>query len=318
MYMILLLHANALIFGRPQGNDLTFFFRMGAESMTIIAVNVFVLITGYFGTSFRISRIANLCFQILFAVFPITLLLMAFKVVELHSIKDFARGFKFWHYWFINAYIGLVLLSPILNAAVKHLSRYQFKTILVTLFIFFSFVHDSFFITPPGLHLIGGYSTMWFLFLYLLGRYVAVYSVDKSLSWNQVIFIYLIGLLGTFLCMCLLHLSTYNSPFITIQALGFLLIFSKFSFSNKAVNFVASSSLMVFLLHVHPLLKEYYMGSIEYFNDVFGNTPQFVVMTLGFCVVVFMIAVLYDQLRKYTWSFLEPLVKKLDSKVASF
>ena len=137
MYMILLLHANFLIFSRPRGFEVSFFFRMGAESMTIIAVNVFVLITGYFGTTLRLTKIANLCFQVLFAVVPVTLLMLAFNLVEFNSINDIAHGFCFWNYWFINAYIGLVFLSPILNMAVKNFTRHQYKVLLIGLFVLF-------------------------------------------------------------------------------------------------------------------------------------------------------------------------------------
>ena len=42
MYMILLLHANFLLFGWPQGNNVVSLFRFTAQSVTIVAVNVFV------------------------------------------------------------------------------------------------------------------------------------------------------------------------------------------------------------------------------------------------------------------------------------
>ena len=312
MYMILLLHANFLLFGWPQGNNVVSLFRFTVQSVTIVAVNVFVLITGYFGTSFKISKVLNLCFQVLFAVVSVSLLFIVFGLYQINTIKDFARGFRFWHYWFINAYIGLVFLCPILNLAIKQMTQRQYKIILISLFVLFSILHGDLVLTPHGLNLAGGYSTIWFVYLYLLGRYIAIYSIDTNYSKLSILTVYCIGLIGTFLSMKLLHNNSYNNPFVAIQSLAFFILFLKFSFKNRALNFVASSSLMVFLLHRHPILATYYNRSIVQLNTVYGDTVKFIIAVLLFCALVFLLAILYDQLRKYLWSFVEPLAKKCD------
>lgn len=310
--MILLLHANVLLFGWPQGNDMICLMRLGAHSITVVAVNVFVLISGYFGISFRVSKIINLCYQVLFAVIPVSLLLLALHIFRFSSINELVHGFRFWHYWFINAYIGLVVFSPILNLAIKQMSQRQYQTMLLSLFFLFCIVHSDFGITPLGLHLVGGYSTIWFFFLYLLGRYIAIYSVHTLFSIRHILSAYVIGLLLTFLGVWLFQNASYNNPFIVLQSVALFLLFFKFSFVSNTVNFVASSSLMVFLLHRHPVLVKYYNGSIKCLFATYGPSLKFVLIVLGFCVQVYILAVVYDQLRKYSWSFIEPHVKKWD------
>lgn len=318
MFMILLLHANVLLFGWPKGNNTVSLFRFAVQGMTIVAVNVFVLITGYFGTQFRVSKIINLCFQVIFTVISISILLIFFNLYHPNTIKDFVRGFRFWHYWFINAYIGLVFLSPILNLAIKQMSQQQYKIVLISLFFLFCVLHGDIVLTPPGLNMAGGYSTIWFIYLYLLGRYIAIYSIDKHYTKISILILYCAGLIGTIGGMCLLHNGSYNNPFITIQSLAFFLFFLKLSFYNRIVNFVASSSLMVFLLHRHPILVKFYNSTIIKLNEVYGNSLLFIVNMLFFCTFVFLLAVAYDQIRKYLWSFVEPFAKKCDRIICVF
>ena len=225
---------------------------------------------------------------------------------------DFARVFHFWHYWFINAYIGLVVLCPLLNLAIKQMTQRQYKIILISLFVLFCILHGDIVITPPGLNLAGGYSTLWFVYLYLVGRYIAIFSIDSKYSKMSLLMIYCVSLLGAVLSMRLLHNNSYNNPFIAVQSLSFFMLFLKFSFRNRVVNFVSSSSLMVYLLHRHPILANYYNQSIVQLNAMYGDTLQFVISVLVFCSLVFLLSILYDQFRKYIWSFVEPLAKKCD------
>ena len=71
MLFVLILHANYLAIHAPLPTD----FRMHPEStilrciieaLTIVAVNVFVLISGWFGIKFNFNKLSSLCFQILF------------------------------------------------------------------------------------------------------------------------------------------------------------------------------------------------------------------------------------------------------------
>lgn len=312
MYMILLLHANIFTFGWPEGYSTTSLFRLLIESITIVAVNVFVLITGFFGTSFKLSKIANLVFQLIFTVCSITLILFAFNLHHFGSWHDLIHGFYFWNYWFINAYIVLLILSPLPNLAIKHLSKSGIKYLIVTLFIVLSLVEGDFFISPPGVGVNSGFSAIWFLNLYLVGRYIATYP--PQIKAKQLVALYILCLLGAVILMWKCHDYGYNSPFIAMGSVAFFMLFLKFDFSSKPINFIASSSLMVFLLHFHPILIDYYKSTLVYLNDKYGNGMMFVVMVLSFCLMIYVVAILFDQLRKFVWSYVEPHARRLDKK----
>ena len=82
---------------------------------TVIGVNVFVLITGYFSTNPKKSSLANLAFICLF-----------WMIVRVVCRYGFGEPVTFKHLffitssnWFIASYIGLLFLTPILNSFCK-------------------------------------------------------------------------------------------------------------------------------------------------------------------------------------------------------
>ncbi len=76
MFMILLLHANFASFNAPQDVSLRSFARCLADAFTVTPVNIFVLITGYFGTRFSLNKVFSLVYQVVFCVIPISLVLI--------------------------------------------------------------------------------------------------------------------------------------------------------------------------------------------------------------------------------------------------
>lgn len=73
MLMVLLLHANFLVFGTPTVADATCqpvatFIRLFFESVSIVGVNLFVFISGWYGIKAKLRRIAAFLFQVFFFV----------------------------------------------------------------------------------------------------------------------------------------------------------------------------------------------------------------------------------------------------------
>lgn len=290
MFMILLLHANFLTFGVPQDHSLMSFSRCVAEAFTITPVNIFVLITGFFGTSFSIKKVAGLVYQLLFCLIPISILLIACHVV------NYDLGyFDFRRYWFINAYIGLVILSPALNAAVEHLSQRTFKLLLI---FFYAILFIDAQIIFYGINVSQGYSLIWFVFLYMLGRYIRLYT--PAISTSRLVVTILVSCLCQALVLLYLHREDYVQPFIVIQSVSTLLLFSKYEFHNRFINTVASSVAMVYLFNLHPILLNLFRQGLQYLYQHY-QIALFLLITLLFCLAIFVCAIIYDRLRHYTW-----------------
>ena len=295
MFMILLLHANFLTFDRPEGYSITSFSRRFAEAFTLTPVNIFVLITGFYGTRFSFRKTMNLIFQVLFCVIPISLLLIGCGVIDFNY-----HYFAIHRYWFINAYIALFALTPILNAAVERFTNKQFRTALI---IFYVIALADYLFGIEGIEIRRGASVLWFMFLYLLGRYVK--ANQPSCSKKVLILIILVS------CLCNAFVlaeqqTDYVNPFILIQSVSTLLLFNQFKISNNFINKVAISSTMVYLVNLHPALwdleQQWLLSLYQQFS-----VPLFLLYTVLSCVAIFVFAIVYDKLRMYVWNMLSSL-----------
>ena len=87
------------------------------EGFTIIGVNVFILITGYFSATPKKTSLANLAFICLF--WMVIKVICHYKLGETVTYK--CLFFLTSSNWFIPLYIALLFLAPMLNALCKQL-----------------------------------------------------------------------------------------------------------------------------------------------------------------------------------------------------
>ena len=89
------------------------------ETFSIVAVNVYMLISGYFlvGGRFKCSRLVQLLCQILFYSLLIPVVLVALGIlnvqdITIYQLLHYIFPTQMEHYWFITAYVIMYLLSP--------------------------------------------------------------------------------------------------------------------------------------------------------------------------------------------------------------
>jgi len=163
--------------------DRLYIFALILESFSIVAVNVFVMISGYFMvlSRFKFRRFFRLVCQVLFytLLIPLVLSMFGFPVIAeqdgLYGMILYLLPISTVHYWFITAYLLLYLISPFLNAAFEKIEKIKLqKIILILLFLFCGI--KSF--VPVMLNLDSfGYDFGWFICLYLIGAYIRIYGL---------------------------------------------------------------------------------------------------------------------------------------------
>lgn len=185
MFLVLLVHADFFSLGAPSASDcvnapvgssLKVFF----EAISIACVDIFVCLSGWFGIKPSVRGFSNFVFQCLFwliGLYIITLLIGT-STFSIQGIKGCLALTKL--NWFIKAYILLYILAPVLNAFVEKASQKEFRNVLIAFFAF-EFVYGWIF-SGSTLHIVGGYSTISFIGLYLLARYVRLYQPRISLK----------------------------------------------------------------------------------------------------------------------------------------
>ena len=184
MFMVVALHYlshTGMLLSAGSGGSVNQFLGMLVESFCIVAVNVYVLISGYFlvEAGFKIKRILILVCQVLFYAMLVPLIMMGTGIFAgegegIYRILQYMFPLQTEHYWFAVSYVFLYLFSPVLNAAAKSMSRRQLQiTIAGLLFLFcgwksvmpVQFAIDRF-----------GSDFGWFLCVYLVAAYIRLHG----------------------------------------------------------------------------------------------------------------------------------------------
>ncbi len=308
MYMVLLLHANYISFGKPSVEDihlnyLTSFGRVLAEQLCIVAVNVYVLISGWFGIKPKIKSIISLLLQ----VFTYSAIIMVAWIIVRRPVLHFSDVMGVLvigrQYWFIIAYLLLYILSPVLNAFVENSSMKTIKGFLVAFFSF-EFIY-GWFQGAGGFN--GGYSAMSFIGLYILARYLRLYGTwitNKNILFYISSYLLLSFSVALWVVMQYYYLGNvyffsyidYNCPFVIIASVLFFLAFIKMNFKNGIVNYCSTSALSVYLIHVNPCLWRKYQSIIR---ELYATSPNIGgILLIAIILVLFMVLCIFiDKIR---------------------
>lgn len=153
------------------------------EAFCLVAVNVYVLISGYFLSEARFSwrRVITVICQTCFYTLLIPPVLVLCGILPLSELADIYRlqrsvfPVQSGHYWFVSAYVILCLLSPFLNEGLRHLEKRRLQQLLAALLFFFcigkTFVPLQFATDRYG------YDFGWFCVVYLIGGYIRRYGI---------------------------------------------------------------------------------------------------------------------------------------------
>lgn len=171
------------------------------ESFSIAAVDVYVLISGYFlvETGFRSRRVISLVLQVVFYACLIPVALTAFKVpigeITFYQLLQYIFPMNMLHYWFVSAYVLMFLFTPVLNAAVHAMKKKQLQIVIVMLLLVESLSKT---VIPVRLELDNeGYDVYWFMAVYLIAAYIRLYGIpflEKKEGERNKAALYYIGL----------------------------------------------------------------------------------------------------------------------------
>jgi hypothetical protein len=88
----------------------------------------------------------------------------------------------------------------------------------------------------------------------------------------------------------------YAAPLVILQAVFLFIVFAKLKFSSKFINWCAASCFAIFLIHMHPTIKQ--IGYYSFTENLY-NYPVFqhIIILLGLMLAVFFGSILIDKLR---------------------
>lgn len=283
------------------------------------AVNIFVLISGYAGSGSGNmkkdwGRLLTLWLEVIYYSVLVYLVFVILNKVTFHP-KDFLHYFfplSNDFYWFFSSYVGLYLLKPVLDIAVDSLDKKKTEIFMILVFLgfsIFSMVREVFETNY-------GYSTIWFIVLYLIGAAEKKHQFTKNISSLKLIAIVICSSVYTW-CWKVYgieftlfnqkystdFLVSYLSPTITAIAFCHVILFSRFhpfDLFKKILMFSAPSVFTVYLINAHPLYFNIRMK--RYFAPWAGRRISVLLpRILIYCFTFFVFAIIIDKIRQFVF-----------------
>lgn len=258
-----------------------------------VGVNLFILITGYFGIRFKWKSLFNLLLIV------ITYKLLNEVLVALFLQQPLMSGgsrFKI-GYWFIGVYFELYLIAPMLNRLLKSTPDRSLWDYLGILFFINCILG---FLLKNDINRIG-MNLMQFVFLYFIGHAIRRFHIHERLRAFAWVAVYL-GCSATVAAAILLTgkwITHNNNPLVLCAAIALFCFFLKFKFHSKAVNTVAATAFAVYLLTdgrlgdllLYPLAHDFYLRHA-------GNLPLLLLCPPAATLCAFALAFLADGIRQ--------------------
>lgn len=309
MFLILANHADFYSIGEPTFAEiyeepLSSVTQIVIEFASIISVNVFVMISGWFGIRTTMKGMGKLMFQ---CAFFGCLVYFGSYIFGVGGLEFFGVLYAITSYghWFVVSYLFLMLLAPMINAYIKGVPRQTFERVLAAYLVFLVFY--GYF--PAYRNMIaGGFSTMMFIGLYLLARYVSIYRPKICVPSYCFIICIVCILLNSIIFIFLKKYGTGHQLLEFINPLN-ILAASTLTFGfvglrisyNRWINFVGASVFALYLLHnSNPRL---YIELMQRLNDAYSGLGY--ILAAGSAItVIFIVAVILDQIRIFVWNIL--------------
>lgn len=293
------------------------------EAFCIVAVNCYVLISGYFlaESVWKPGRVVSLLAQVLFysLLIPIVLIGIGAGPAEgmgLYGWINCGLPIETEHYWFATAYLLMYLFAPFLAAGIRQMEKRQLQTAVALLLCFFSLGKTIF---PVSLVTDRkGYDFGWFLCLFVTAGYIRKYGIPWLEKQSHAAAAYV------FSCLALWGLSmvsnllggkidafsyyadmpyTYNHVLCLAGAVSLFYLFKNMRVREgrfaKLVRRLAPYTFGVYLLHEHGLVRWEWMKwlGVEKVAGSFWFVPHMV----GCVLLVYAAGTAVDAVR--AWVF---------------
>lgn len=159
---------------------------LALENYAIVAVNVFALISGYLsaGKPLRARSIFSVWSTACF--WSVSTALVGFVLGQINENDLLVSPFPIstGEYWYLNSYLLLQLLIPVLNCGIKSFTASQLGIVSGSLLVASALFEST------GLN--NGYSTMWLAVLWLTGAAIKLNksAIDEHLSSKRLALAY--------------------------------------------------------------------------------------------------------------------------------
>ena len=284
------------------------------------AVNIFILISGYYGIKPTVRKFFNLytvcAFYGLLNYFA--RIITTGQHIGLSLIKETFFPFAHSSYWFIPCYIALFCMAPLLNKFIQESSKKEFSITIILLT--FANVWLGYLGGESGIN--AGYCAMQMVYMYVIGGYIRKFVNIQELRSKRWILISTYVLFGALWAISGLvqtkrDLFTYNHPFNILGAISFFLFTMTYRFKSRAVNWLSASALAVYMIQSATAAGAFLYPKMRLSLDTYGGVSFLIFATLALTITLS--CCLFDKIRvlimKPVWVIYSKTEKSISNKV---
>ncbi len=294
------------------------------------AVNVYVLISGYFSVNAKwdIKRIVSLWLQVFFYSVISYVVALATGITQF----SFSEAIKVLlpisgnQYWFARVFWCFSLFAPFEAILLRALTKKQFQFLLGITIAIFS-LWRSFIPFSTTVNSEGGNSIMWFFVLFAFAAYFRLHgNLERKSSFWAIAFVISSALtIASFFILSFISnrlgldgkgtslFTEYTSITMLCMSVSLFMTFVRFpekTYSNrfrKIIMFFSGSTFSVYLIHENIYVKQWLWST---FNPMeWLGTGYFWICLALIVVAIFLMCTIIDSL---SWKPISKLIKKMD------
>lgn len=304
------------------------------------AVNIFVMITGYFMVrqKFDLKKAYKRVFNIYISIFFYSVIL---SLITLALGKDFytINGVTTpiyiivlkmlfpvlaQNWYFISDYIFLCLFAPFVNIVLQKITKKEYQVLLVISSIVMSvwFMLGDINLMDQVVRTYGygdmedGKNVFSFIYIYIIGGYINLHVKKQEHVRYRYLMFFVICLIANCILATKLEViefadiaSRYTNAFVILMAVFLLMFFKDLHFYNKTVNTVASATLGVYAIHEFSYIREFIWSKFNFSKINCTNLFLDMVYIVGVIMTIFFICTLIEIMRQKLFRFIKQNLK---------
>ena len=327
--MVIILHYNYVscggLWGAVVPGTINFYLAHLSEGLSIIACNLFVMISGYYlcqNQKIKVRKIIDIL--LLLITYGLVIYIFALKMnltsFNKNSFKLMVETIN--SRWFIDIYLLLSILHPFLNKIIKNISKKQFQ-FLIIVHIFCFYVWRS--ITYPSDLLMtslfvadNGYGILNFMTLYLIAAYIRLYMDNLKIYSLYLFVVYLlIGFYVGYRTIYDINFLAYNHILNLVNTVILFLLFKNLKLTlTRKISHLSSVSLAVYIIHENWLIRQWLFRELFRTKDYYFSNKMILHMLLT-CIGIFCLCYVIEMIRRLIFRYtIDRILNK--SKICNF
>ena len=294
------------------------------EALAIVAVDIFVLISGYFlcESKFKAKNVFKTAVGGVW-IYSILFSLLAMKIagegINYGLLIKACVPILTKKYWFVNSYILLYILSPYINKLIHSLTKKQFS-LLIGYFILFFSIRPTIFPLTWSQDGTGGMGIIGFIMLYCIGAWIRLYYKDSKKIYHWLMIYLLCSFLLVVSKVGILRINenistkfySYASPIVLIEAVALFFVFlSKKPMNKKAgnlINKIAKHSFSVYIIHFS--MMSVLFTEVFHVNTYVAHIGSGVAAVFVSVTITYVVCTIIDIIKDYLFEKIGLLLQK--------